>query len=381
MNSDFDLEIGAGAEQGSYQVRVVHSGVDVESLGTLKLDVEDLVRRRDQLAATVLSSGVRARRAATTELPVRQVGEQLFKALFTGEVDGAYRASLGLAQRSGKQLRVVLRLADSELAALPWETLFDPVTQRYLCMNEPLVRHVPAPYTPGPLQISLPLRILGLIASPRSLQPLDVEAEQRRLTEALAEPIAAGRVELVWLPNATWAGVHDRLLAGGWHALHFIGHGAYDAGRDEGVLALVGEDGLADMVNASQLADLLTQARPPLQLVVLNSCSSGEAGAHDLFSGTAAALAHSGITAVAAMQFAVSDKAAIAFARGFYTALAWGRNVDEAACSGRISILGARDTLEWVTPVLYLRGGATHRCFRSRLVSRSHRHHLRLQNP
>ena len=90
---------------------------------------------------------------------------------------------------------------------------------------------------------------------------------------------------------------------------------------------------------------------------MLNSCQSGAGGTTDLFSGTAAALAHSGIRAVAAMQFSISDTAALAFARGFYTALAHGRGIDEAVRSGRIGILGiGRGTLEWVTPVLYLRG-------------------------
>jgi hypothetical protein len=61
------------------------------------------------------------------------------------------------------------------------------------------------------------------------------------------------------------------------------------------------------------------------------------------------------------MQFSISDVAAIAFARGFYTALAYGRGIDEAVRSGRIGILGiGRGTLEWVTPVLYLRGDDAH---------------------
>ena len=46
-----------------------------------------------------------------------------------------------------------------------------------------------------------------------------------------------------------------------------------------------------------------------------------------------------------------------AFARGFYAAIARGRGVDDAVSSGRVAILGLSDrTLEWVTPVLYLRG-------------------------
>ena len=56
----------------------------------------------------------------------------------------------------------------------------------------------------------------------------------------------------------------------------------------------------------------------------------------------------------------VSDQAAVAFARGFYAALAHGRDLDEAVSAGRIAILGTgSDTLEWITPVMYLRGDET----------------------
>jgi WD40 repeat protein len=139
--------------------------------------------------------------------------------------------------------------------------------------------------------------------------------------------------------------------------LHFIGHGDFDPDRDEGVLALVREDGRADLVAAHRLVDLLRQARPMPRLVVLNSCSGAAAGVSDLFSGTAAALVRGGVSAVAAMQYEISDPAAVAFARGFYAAIVRGRGVDDAVSSGRVAILGLSDrTLEWVTPVLYLRG-------------------------
>jgi tetratricopeptide (TPR) repeat protein len=361
VTTDIELELSAGSAQGDYLVRVIRAAAGGEPSGTLQLDVNDLLARRDQLEATVLASAVAARRSVpVAEQPVRQVGRQLFEAVFTGPVYGTYRASLGVAQQRGTRLRVVLRLTAPELAALPWEMLFDPETETYLCRQEPLVRHVAAPYTPDPLEVRPPLRILGLVASPRGLPTLDVDTEKRHLAEALAEPVGAGLVDLVWAPEASWQGVHARLLSGEWHVLHFIGHGEYNARTDEGLIALVGADGRADLVEASRLADLLGEAEPKPRLVVLNSCSSGESGVQDLFSGTAAALVRSGISAVAAMQFTVSDSAAIAFARGFYTAIANGRRVDEAARSGRISILGAPGTLEWVTPVLYVRGESTH---------------------
>src|SRR5215471_1205502 len=299
-------------------------------------------------------------RVPTIEQPVRELGQGLFEALFAGSISGAYRASLGVARGRDQGLRLVLRLTAPELAVLPWEAMFDPETETYLCRREPLVRHVPAPFIPDPLEVSRPLRILGLVSSPRGLQPLDVEAEQERLTRALAQPLADRRVELDWVLQPSWDAVHERLLSEPWHVVHFVGHGDFDPAADEGVIALVGETGRADLIEASRLADLLSEARPIPRLVVLNSCDSG-AGGTDLFSGTAAALVHSGINAVAAMQFSISDDAAIRFAKGFYTALAEGRGIDEATRSGRIAILGmAQGTLEWVTPVLYLRGDATH---------------------
>jgi outer membrane protein assembly factor BamB len=359
VNGDIELEIGPGSIAGSYAVRVMRAAAGGEPTGTLELDVEELLGRRETLEATLLASAVARRSGAPAERPVQEVGQQLFEALFTGPVYGMYRASLGVARQQGKRLRVVLRLTVPELAAVPWEMLFDPETGTYLCRQEPLVRHVPAPYTVDPVDVRSPLRVLGLVASPRGLPKLDVEAEKDHLAQALATPIADGLVEVVWVPEATWDGVHALLLAEEWHVLHFVGHGDYSAQADEGVLALVGADGRAEPVEASRLADLLGEAQPSPRLVVLNSCSSGRTGVNDLFSGTAAALVRSGISAVAAMQFTISDAAAIAFARGFYTAIAHGRDVDDAARSGRIAILGAPHSLEWVTPVLYVRGQGT----------------------
>ena len=228
---------------------------------------------------------------------------------------------------------------------------------RMCARQDQLVRHVPVASVPAPLRVRPPLRILGVVSSPRGLPALDVDREQDQLARSLVRPVGQGLAELHWAPTATWADLQDLLLDGEWHVLHFIGHGDFDPERDEGVLALVREDGRADLVAAHRLVDLLRQARPMPRLVVLNSCSGAAAGVTDLFSGTAAALVRGGVSAVAAMQFEISDPAAVAFARGFYTAIARGRGVDDAISSGRVAILGLSDrTLEWVTPVLYLRG-------------------------
>jgi hypothetical protein len=361
MDTAIELEIGPGPEEGVYLVRVLRSVGGGQPTSTFELDVDELLARRGAIEDSVLSSSVAARRIiSSTEAAIQGVGRLLFDSVFTGEVKSAYRTSLAVASDRGKGLQVILRLTAPGLAALPWEALYDAETGIYLCRKEPLVRQVPAPYSPPALVVEPPLRILGMVSSPRGLQPLDVEHERDLLEEALRPHLESGRVRIDWIDEVTWPRVHDKLLEREWHVLHFIGHGTYDSETDEGVLAFVGRDGRADYVTASSLADLLHEAEPSPRLVLLNSCLSGAGGTDDLFSGTAAALVHSGIHAVAAMQYSISDPAAIEFARGFYAALARGRGIDEAVRSGRIGILGiARGTLEWVTPVLYLRGEGT----------------------
>ena len=353
-----EVAIGPGGAPGRFRVEVVASPAG-EASATVELDADGLLARRGMLQQAVLASAVPSRRVLpVTEQPVREVGELLFAGLLgTGEVAGLYRAAAAVAAERGEGLRVVLRLGTPALAGLPWEAMFDQGAGMYVCRQDQLVRHVPVASVPAPLRIRPPLRILGVVSSPRGLPPLDVDKEQDQLARALARPAGLGLAELHWAPSATWADLQDLLMDGEWHVLHFIGHGDFDPERDEGVLALEREDGRADLVGAHRLVDLLRQARPMPRLVVLNSCSGAAAAASDLFSGTAAALVRGGVSAVAAMQYEISDPAAVAFARGFYAAIARGRGVDDAVSSGRVAILGTGDrTLEWVTPVLYLRG-------------------------
>ncbi|WP_239310247.1 CHAT domain-containing protein [Frankia sp. Cj3] len=288
------------------------------------------------------------------EVPVREIGQQLFTALVGGPVYGRYAAATETAQQNGELLRVVLRLRAPELAALPWEMLFDPESGGYLCQYEPLIRHLPVP-TPGAPVIKPPLRVLGLVTAPRDLAALDTDGEKARLSEALTD--LGGRVHLEWAPGARWEDLQHILLQGPWHAVHFIGHGGFDQTAGEGTIALEGADHRANWVSAHRLRQLLSIQTPAPRLIVLNSCASGQAAVDDLFSSTAAALVRSGVSAAVAMQFAVSDPAAKAFAAGFYQAIATNRSISEAVRVGRIGIAGANaTTLEWATPVLYLRG-------------------------
>jgi tetratricopeptide (TPR) repeat protein len=354
MGNDLEIEIAPGEEPGSYQVQV--DSPAGTAVGTMQLDAPSILGRRRELAASVLASAVTSRSGFTTlEEPVRDVGHALFEALFSGRVYGRYTASLQEAARRGEPLRLVLRLRAPGLSGVPWETLFDPESGEYICQREPVVRYVEAAQPTAPLTAIGPLRILGMVAAPRDLPSLDTAEERRRLDAALRELVAQGLVEIEWVESGNWGALQEKLMAGPWHVLHVIGHGGVSA--EGGVLALEDETtGKAVHVSAGRFARLLHACRPVPRLVVLNSCSSGEAAADDVLSSTAAALVHSGISATVAMQFAVTDPAALAFSRGFYQALAHNIPVDEAVRLGRIAIDGTSEqTLEWVTPVLYLR--------------------------
>ncbi|HXL90647.1 MAG TPA: CHAT domain-containing protein [Streptosporangiaceae bacterium] len=353
------IEVAIGPGPAGYRVDVVRSPAG-EASATVTLDAEALLARRKELQHAVLASSVPTRRLLDeSEQSIREVGQALFKALLgTGEVAGRYRAAAAVAAERQESLRVVLRIDDPALAGLPWEAMYDDGAGAYVCRRDQLVRHVGVPAAVAPLAVTAPLRILGIVSSPRGLYPLDVEKEKDNLTNAIA---GTGSVQLTWAESATWADLQDVLQSGTWHVVHFIGHGDFDPDRDEGVLALTGQDGRKDVVEASRFVDLLRESQPMPRLVVLNSCSGASASVTDLFSGTAAALVRGGVTAVAAMQYEITDQAAIAFARGFYGAIACGRGVDEAISSARVAILGlSGKTLEWVTPVLYLRGNDSH---------------------
>lgn len=148
---------------------------------------------RRELQNAVLTSSVSARRIRRgAERPAREAGDALFTALLgTGEVAGQYRASAAVAASRDQALRVVLRIDAPDLAGLPWEAMYDQAAGGYLCLHGQLVRHIPVPVPAAPVAVRTPMRILGVISSPRGLPPLDINKERSLLAGALAGPAAA----------------------------------------------------------------------------------------------------------------------------------------------------------------------------------------------
>ncbi len=363
---DFEIAIEAGGA-GEYHVVVLQSPAG-EIRVTKRFPVT-WEQSRTQLGA--LHDTLAGARSGRDVVPVsetdsaqpsaRELGQMLFEVLFAGDVDSLYFESLREARRKpDRGVRVKLRIPTAELASLPWELVFDPRRADFVALSRatPLVRYLELPNPPEPLSVTLPLRILGMIASPRGLPPLDVDREKASMEKAIAESRDKRRVDLTWLPGQTWGALREAMEQDGgryWHVFHFIGHGGFDARGGEGYLALASEHGTRSDLSASGLNRLLRDCAT-LRLAVLNACEGATGSAADLFSSTAASLVRGGLPAVVSMQHEISDDAAIEFSREFYRTLAQGQPVDAAVAEARKAMtLALPRSVEWATPVLHMR--------------------------
>jgi tetratricopeptide (TPR) repeat protein len=349
---DFELEIDAG-DGSAYPVAVLHSPAGA-ARGTMTFPF-DRVTLDAQLAGLEQALG-----DGTTDgdsALVQHFGAALFDALFQGDIRTAYDRSVQRTSSADQGLRLKLRILAPELLTVPWEFLYDPRSQAFVALSRhtPVMRYLELLLPDPDFAVTPPLRILGIVAAPADLPPLDVAREQTGLAQALRQPIDAGQIELVWLEQATWKALQDALQQGPWHILHFTGHATFDARIGEGALVMTDDAGAAWLVSATQLGRLLADQRT-LRLAVLNACEGARGDEQSPFSSTAAALVQRGLPAAVAMQYAIGDDAAAAFAAQFYGALAERLPIDAAVSEGRKAIdLAAPGTAEWGTPVLFSR--------------------------
>jgi formylglycine-generating enzyme required for sulfatase activity len=357
---DFDVEIREGDGHvylvaarslvGEGQVSATFPFTDAELEAQL-LRLENAILR---------SAGRRGKALSEEERVVQLLGQQLFDFLLAGELRALYYECQREAAHRNQGVRLRLHVQPSHLSVLPWEFLYDPRREDYLCLDPytPLVRYLDLAQSIPPLAVTPPLRILGMVASPCDLPAMDERQEKQRVERAMHRLSEHGDVELTWVAGQTWRDLQQvmRPGQGPWHVFHFIGHGGVDLARDEGFVMLANEQGQAQYISALQLGRLLAGQRYSLRLVILNACEGARGSGENVLSSTAATLVRSGLPAVLAMQYAITDAAAVEFARSFYEALAAGSPVDAAVADARNAIsLRNESSLEWGTPVLYMR--------------------------
>lgn len=281
-------------------------------------------------------------------------GASLHQCLFRDGVGDLLRESLGgVRQDDEKGVRIRLMITPPEIAALPWEVLYDQRNKCFLSTSgkTPLTRYVRLFEPIKSLKIHPPVRVLVLIPEGSGL---DVEKEKSIIREALGKldavsiKILEGRV--------TRSAISAALVEERYHILHFIGHGVFES--EQGYLVINSEDGGEDHISADAFADFFRDYAS-LKLIVLNSCQGAEVASTRPLAGMAPQLVLRGIPAVIAMQYPISDAAALLFAREFYLKLCrgWSRGqVDAAVSHARNRIhMDIGEPLAFATPVLYMR--------------------------
>ncbi len=305
------------------------------------------------------------------------LGELLADRLLpTGVVRNLFKEAVKKAGRDkGVRLRLLIR--EPRLAQLPWEFSYlqmhagEKDRTHFLVLNPQIsmIRHEALPEAHPSLLAATPerLRLVAVMANPKTHEPLKLKDEKRVVEKALRDFHVDG-VTIKWEPVIEDATPDDLRMALQSKAdlFHFAGHGEFE---EQEVDAQTGESvGLGSIVlvkdkqtgepfwlRAKELAVYLQQAG--VRLAVLGACESGRRDGISAWTGIAPVLIERGMPAVVAMQYKVDDKLAISFSQMFYTSLASGLSVDEAVAAGRLAMLGkaGEDSMDWGVPVLYMR--------------------------
>jgi len=297
-----------------------------------------------------------------------EIGSRLFSELVRDQVRDLWaqaRADLD----DGGRLRLRLILHPTAVAALPWETLHDPLrnqsfaadTNIALVRTQNLVSYVARPRA---LEAALPLKVLlvtvdsGISDDAAHHGPgqgetghnLAAHIESEQIRSAI-EKLPSARVELDHLDGrVTIQQVQERLTKTLPDILHYVGHG-----NEDGLLLWAGD--APALVSAATLRTVLQQAES-VKLVFLNTCLAGQVDSTRPFAGIAHQLLQSGLPAVIAMRYEIMDRSAVHFAAGVYNALVAGQGrgqIDAAVTLARNNLyINDPNRVDYATPILWL---------------------------
>ncbi|MBA3534586.1 MAG: CHAT domain-containing protein [Ardenticatenales bacterium] len=368
---NFDLQIGQ-PQEGKYPISVQESPAgETEEVVWIPINPDDPIL---QPLLAALEQG------ALGAEELKELGKRLANVLLPpGPVRDLYYRSHGLTEARQVGLRLRLRIATPELAALPWEYSYDEQIADFFVLNPrlALVRYHSQPMTPQEIPQATPVPILLLISNPPPTEHLDASKECEGLLTALAPLLEKKQVAVDILyggPEEERAEIEAviqgragvRILSGlpsldrlrdvlreGYRVVHYIGHGSF--AEEGGVLLLTDAVGEISIASAQMLARELRGSR--VAVVLLNSCKSAAEGSARSFMGLAPTLIRAGVPAVVAMQLNIADRSASCFSCGLYEALADGLPLDRAVTEGRKAIgsSGKNPELDWGIPVLFMR--------------------------
>jgi CHAT domain-containing protein len=286
----------------------------------------------------------------TDDEMLRQIGNQLFNALFSGNIGKSYAASRSMLEDDEM---IIIRLnippGAEEIAALPWEFMAEPGNEAFVLLDAPIARYLPQQTPPPTLHTTLPLKVL--LTGAQTQPPAAIERELQAVKDALEG--LGEHVKIQLEPHLTSAALREHLREE-FHIWHFVGHGGFDKDGTTAQLLFEDASGDSDAISARELNIMLN--RSGIRLVVLNACNSGNL-ALEPFRSIAPALIRAQIPAVVAQQFKVPEEATRAFVTDFYRSLARGFPIDDCITEGRKAIMSSSGLgqADWGIPVLYTR--------------------------
>ncbi|MGB2763528.1 MAG: CHAT domain-containing protein [Candidatus Aminicenantaceae bacterium] len=292
---------------------------------------------------------------STDEL--EDIGKELFKALFQGEILNAYNKSQGMVHERKRGLRIRIRIDPgieeyAELINLPWEFLYD-VTRNLPIELQKKRTVIRDSFTPEPLtslEVEPPLRILAVVSDPRDYPPLRLGREIKFL-KSISEQTP--NIEVKFLRKTKIKTLLNEMGKPKYHVFHFMGHGGYDGRKKRCVLIFKGDNNKGFTVDGKQLSASLADS---FRLVFLNACETARIPEENPFEAIPTEFLQGGIPAVLSMQFPITDTAAIKFCEYFYQNLAKGLPVDQCVGKARQQIyFEGKISTEWGTPVLFMR--------------------------
>lgn len=183
--------------------------------------------------------------------------------------------------------------------------------------------------------------------------------ELERIERLFQERKTRCHVDVVRAAELTYPQVRELLTEGGYHLVHYAGHGYYDPDDPANSALFFWQDERRQAVRPLRASELKNRVKDtPVRFVYLSCCQGAQAGAAtDLlasdFLGVMDALLVAQAPAVLGMRWPVSDDVAPILAEAFYQALMRGDDLDLALLRARRAAADHDETdPSWAAPIL-----------------------------
>ncbi len=315
---------------------------------------------------------------------VAQNGLELFNRLFAGILSDAFHRARAAATARERGLRLRLRLdgKNPRLHSIPWELMHYSLgggmsAPRPLATDSAIAlsRYLESSEPEGKPIERRPLRILLAISAPHDLEawnlaPILKQAELDDLLDRFAPMMQSGQISVDVLPRVSEQRLHDALEQGyldrppapdwewGYDALLYYGHGLHHPRLGTRLLLEDESTGEGRLYDDAELVERLRQLNHSpkrLSMAVFVACNTALVHGGTPLDNLAMNLVRAaGVPAVLAMQRLVEIHLARNFTYYLSDELLHNGLIDIAVTTARRRVFQP-DTVNWSTPVLYMR--------------------------